>query len=326
MKISVIVPSFNQGRFIKKTIDSILDQDGVDKEILVMDGGSSDETLDILKQYNNLITWVSEPDRGQAHAINKGLKNATGDIHCFLNSDDVYYPGALKRAIDCFQQNKSIRIIYGNGNHIDEYDRHIEDYYNEPWDYERLLKACYICQPATFWRREITEHYGCLDETLHYSLDYDYWLRIGSCEPLHYLEGEKLAGSRMYPDNKTMSQKLPALEEALKVVRRYTPQPYTWLTGLAYVMASDEFEGKREYKTALNILKLAGDHSILLNKEILDKVILKIESNSIPIPCKKHSTKKLVSTCNAIVDMYNRNQLIYKISAELCKFLRALAT
>ena len=273
MKVSVIIPSYNQGQFIRRTIDSILLQQGVELEILVFDAGSKDGTIETLISYGNQIQWVSGPDRGQTDAINKGLKIATGDIHCYLNSDDIYYPGALQAVADTFQKNPSIRIIYGDADHIDENDEVIEPYYNESWNYERLLEVCYICQPATFWRRDITEEYGIFDDTLNYAMDYDYWLRIGSQEPMHYLEGVRLAGSRMYGDNKTMAHRLPVHYEILKVVRRKTETPYRWLKVLADIITNNEGQGYCFKRYANNIISLSKEYSIPLNGSMLAEMI-----------------------------------------------------
>lgn len=272
MKISVIIPSYNQGRFIRRTLDSVLAQRDVDVEVLVFDAGSRDGTLEVLESFGDRIQWLSEPDRGQTDAINKGLKVATGDIHCYLNSDDIFYPGALRTVVEAFQKNPASRVVYGDADHIDEHDAVIEPYYNEEWNYQRLLEICYICQPATFWRREITEEFGLFDDSLHYAMDYDYWLRVGSREPFLYLKGARLAGSRMYAGNKTTAFRLPVHEEILKVVRRKTATPYRWLRVFADFSARQEnlTFSRRGYAT--KVAQLSEQYSIPLDGPMLAEI------------------------------------------------------
>jgi glycosyltransferase involved in cell wall biosynthesis len=282
MKVSVIIPSYNQGRFIDRTIKSIITQKNCDFEILVFDAGSTDNTINILKSYADKIKWVSETDRGQTDAINKGLRLATGDIHCYLNSDDVFYPGALQEVVKTFSQNNNIRALYGDADHIDENDKWIEDYYNESWNFKRLLELCYICQPATFWRKEITQEYGLFDDTLQYAMDYEYWLRVGSCEAFYYLKGIKLAGSRMYAQNKTLAFRTPVHREILKVARRYTLTPYRWLKVLSDLESLDTGGKNRLKKYVQNIISNAKNTSIpidgKLGMEIVD-LLLNNKSN-----------------------------------------------
>lgn len=240
MKFSIVIPSYNQGRFVERTLESVLNQEEVDSEVLVFDGGSTDETLSILEKYSDHIAWRSGKDGGQADAINRGLHISTGDVLAYLNSDDVYYPGALKRVAEHFRQNPECSIVYGHGDHIDEDDKVIEPYPTEPWNYERLGEVCFLCQPAVFWRREVIERFGYFDDRLHYALDYEYWLRVGQEMDFHFLEGPPLAGSRMYEENKTMSRRLPAHREILKVAIRYDRNPYQWLKALSHVSIEED--------------------------------------------------------------------------------------
>ena len=269
MKFSIIIPSYSQGRFIRRTIESVLSQHEVEKEIFVFDGGSTDETLEVLKSFGKSIQWVSERDRGQTDAINKGLRLASGDVHCYLNSDDIFYPGALRAVVDAFEKYPDFRIIYGDADHIDEEDRFMESYYNEEWNFEKLLDVCYICQPAVFWRKEITQEYGIFDDSLNYAMDYEYWLRIGSVEPFFYLKGFKLAGSRMYADNKTLSRRGPVHREILQGARSNTLAPYRWLRVLSHIQATDKSGKVSAERYAENALTFADEFSIPIDDQIV---------------------------------------------------------
>jgi len=236
LRLSVITPSFNQGRFIERTIESVVSQDVPDLEYIVCDGGSSDETVAILKRYGERLRWVSEKDEGQAAAINKGIRATRGDIIGWINSDDVYYPSALASVLDFFEQHPERDALYGNANHIDEEDRVLEPYYTEDWDYGRLKDVCYLCQPAVFFRRRLIETHGLLDTRLRYCMDYDYWLRLGAHSPFARLP-RTLAGSRMYRDNKTIRERVEVHVEINDMLKRRVGKvPRKWLYNYAFAV------------------------------------------------------------------------------------------
>ncbi|OAI43296.1 hypothetical protein AYO41_02125 [Verrucomicrobia bacterium SCGC AG-212-E04] len=223
MKFSIVIPSYQQAEFLRATLDSVLTQDYPDREIIVRDGGSTDGSVEILRELgrDGGFRWISEPDGGQAAAINLGLREATGEIHAYLNSDDVYNPGALRRVAEYFTAHPECLVVYGNADHLHRDGTLMEAYPVEPWDYVRLQSVCFLCQPAVFWRREVEEKFGLFDPTLHFSMDYDYWLRVGKEVAFHHLAGTALAGSRLHWDTKTMSQRVPAHREYLQVVMRH---------------------------------------------------------------------------------------------------------
>lgn len=232
--ISIITPSLNQGRFLERTIQSVLSQKIEGLEYYVVDGGSTDESPSILARYRDRLQWRSEPDRGQAHAVNKGIRRARGEIIGWLNSDDIYYPGALAAVLQFFAAHPEAEILYGEANHIDERDRVLALYPTEDWDYGRLQEICFLCQPAVFFRRRLVERVGLLDEGLHYCMDYEYWLRIGRTTPFHRIP-QSLAGSRLYPDNKTLGSRLAVHREINDMFRRRLGRvPAKWLFGYAH--------------------------------------------------------------------------------------------
>ena len=210
-KISIITPSLNQGEYIEQTIQSVLDQEYPDLEYIIIDGGSTDSTLDILRKFSNRITWISEPDRGQSHAINKGLRMASGQVLAFLNSDDIYLPGTLLEVGRYYLQNPGsawltgkCRIIDQNGVEIRRVITHYKHFWLSIRSYRVLLIMDYISQPSTFFHRRVIEKVGYLDEDLEYAMDYDYWLRIGRQFRLDYLNSY-LACFRIHPFSKAGS-------------------------------------------------------------------------------------------------------------------------
>jgi glycosyltransferase involved in cell wall biosynthesis len=221
MKISVIVPSYNQARYLPATLDSLAGQNYPDLEVRIYDGGSTDGSVEILRNHPAQFWWVSKRDDGQAAAINRGLGEASGDILAFLNSDDIYYPRTLEAVAEYFERNPGCLVLYGDADHLNADGSIMEPYYTEPWNYDRLQEVCFLCQPAVFWRREIIERFGLLDDRLHFALDYEYWLRIGKHAPFHHLKGRVLAGSRLHADTKTLSQRTKAHREILSVVIRH---------------------------------------------------------------------------------------------------------
>jgi len=239
--ISIITPSFNQARYVERTIQSVLFQDIPDLEYFVIDGGSKDETLSILQRYSKSLTFISEKDNGQADAVNKGLKRVTGDIIGWLNSDDIYYPDTLKKIKCYFANHPDVDVVYGEAYHIDQNDEVIDRYPTETWDISRLIKTCFIAQPTVFLRRKVLQKYGYLNETLEYCLDYEYWLRLaGQGVRFGYLK-EILAGSRLYPETKTCSAPLKAQREALQMLKNQIGYvPHEWLITYAITVIKNQ--------------------------------------------------------------------------------------
>jgi glycosyltransferase involved in cell wall biosynthesis len=208
----------------------VLNQDYKDVEYIIMDGGSTDGTVEILKKYSDRITWTSEKDKGQSDAINKGLKMATGDIVAYLNSDDTYEPGAFQKVANFFKENPDRFWAYGKCKIIDRNDLEIRKpitfYKNlllKKYSYSKLLSENFISQPATFWKREIHAQEGFFDESEHFCMDYEFWLRIGKNSPAGVIH-EYLANFRYYADSKSGSVNKKQFQDELRLAKKYGEQ------------------------------------------------------------------------------------------------------
>jgi glycosyltransferase involved in cell wall biosynthesis len=182
MKISIVTPSFNQSDFLEETINSVISQDHPDLEYIIIDGGSTDRSVEIIKKYEKHLTyWISESDRGQTHAINKGFQKATGEILAYLNSDDLYLPHALSRVAGTFTMNPSIDLAYGNIQLIDEKSNYKRDIRFVPFNFQDLLyEGGCLHQTGTFWTKRIYDVLGGFDENLTFCMDYDFFVRAAA--------------------------------------------------------------------------------------------------------------------------------------------------
>jgi len=237
MNVSIVTPSYNQGVFIGRTLESVAIQSGAEIDHVIFDGGSSDTTVDVLRSFPGNIKWVSEKDGGQTDAVNKGIQATEGEIIGWLNSDDIYYPGAVSAVVSFFAAHPDIDVVYGMADHIDEFDRAFEEYPSEPWNFERLQDTCFICQPAAFFRRKVITEHGLLDTSLNYCMDYEFWLRLGKAGvKFGYLE-QKLAGSRLYAENKTLGSRVKVHAEINDVLARlFQTVPDRWLWNYAHAV------------------------------------------------------------------------------------------
>lgn len=181
--VTIITPSYNQGRYLESTIRSVLEQDYPRIEYIIIDGGSTDESLAIIQRFSKrLAYWESQPDRGQAQAVNKGLQRSRGEILSWLNSDDLLAPGAVGKAVKVLQDHSEIDVVYGRLARIDDSGKPVPTP-NLPkdrveFDLNHVIDECIVNQPGSFWRRRIMDRVGLLDERLIYSLDYQYWIRM----------------------------------------------------------------------------------------------------------------------------------------------------
>lgn len=219
--VTIVTPSFNQGRFIRATIESVLEQDYPALEYIVMDAGSTDETASVVAEYADRLTWISEPDDGQSHAINKGFKMASGEIVSWLNSDDVLVPGAVTKVVDAFTSDPEVVLVYGDAVVIDETGMpfgSIETHEPDSWALANV--ADHIVQPASFYRRDALEAVGWVDESLHFAMDWDVLIRLARRGPAIRIPAY-LAYGRVYGDAKTFSGGLPRWREIRMVIDRY---------------------------------------------------------------------------------------------------------
>jgi glycosyltransferase involved in cell wall biosynthesis len=219
-QLSVIIPSFNQAQYLEQTLLSIIDQNIGNIEIIVIDGGSTDNSVDIIKKYEkHLAYWVSEPDRGQSHAINKGFAKASGNIIAWLNSDDLYLPHTLQTVLNVFESQPEVDLLYGDVINFDEKGN--ESNYKvvefEPYDF---LSRISVHQPAVFWRKKILNEIGMLDESLHYVMDYDYWVRVFFNYKTLKIN-KPLAKFRVHSTSKTSSNPPAMYLEWRKVLSRF---------------------------------------------------------------------------------------------------------
>jgi glycosyltransferase involved in cell wall biosynthesis len=244
MIISIITPSFNQGQFLAATIESVISQEGdFSIDYIIVDGGSTDDSVDIIKKYDAMLQkgdwpvrckgitfrWLSERDKGQTDALMKGFRMANGEILAWLNSDDTYLPGALQTTADFFRANPETGLLYGDAYYCDTAGVIIGRYRTDEFDLDTLASVNFICQPSTFFRRDAFDLAGGLDESLHYSLDYDLWVKIGKLFPCRYLP-VYLSLYRLHETSKTIREDtlIRNCEEALSVaIRHYGWAPLT---------------------------------------------------------------------------------------------------
>jgi glycosyltransferase involved in cell wall biosynthesis len=255
--VSIVTPSFNQGRFLEETIKSVLNQDYPNLEYFVIDGQSTDNSLEIIKKYQDQITaWVSEPDQGQSEAINKGFNLSRGEIMAWINSDDLYLPGAVSMAVAFLEINPQTGMVYGDTELINIQGLKVGDFNAQQTNYDRLMRGgVYIPQPAAFWRKEVWDQVGQLNPDLHFAMDYDLWVRFAKISQISYTpqlwaqfrlhEGGKttLTDDRCWPEMKQVYQRegggLISVFMGKYILRRLLGPAWGWYKNLKFSVPGD---------------------------------------------------------------------------------------
>lgn len=221
--ISIVTPSYNQSAFLERTMRSVLDQGYPQLEYMVVDGGSTDGSVEIIRRFEGrLAWWSSEPDNGQSHAINKGLSKATGEVVGWLNSDDTLAPGALYRIGRVFAACRDVDLVYGNTNLIDADDRALSRNLAiqvAAFTLIRLNRNVW-CQPGTMWRRSLHERIGLLDESLHFAMDCDFWIKAALKGKICFMPFH-LANLRLHGATKSSTQAGEFIADLCEIDRRY---------------------------------------------------------------------------------------------------------
>ena len=262
--VSIVTPSFNQGSFLEETISSVLAQTYQPIEYIIIDGGSTDDSVEIIQKHaDRLAYWVSEPDRGQSHAINKGLQRSTGAVIGWLNSDDTLMPGTVARVVDAMEQDPM--VVHGSVRLIDADSKTITRpklaKRNQEFGIETIIGEGLVNQPGSFWNRAIMERVGYLNEDLNYIMDFELWVRmaLGGARFLR-LGDPPLATYRLTSDTKTVGSLYKVGLEKLAVL--------DWLMSDAELAAkiglsSDELESQAKKARSLASLKVARGYAHL---------------------------------------------------------------
>lgn len=232
--VSIVTPSFNQARFLEETIQSVLMQGYPHIEYIIVDGGSTDGSVELIEKYASLSVpgagnamskfrhsishWVSEQDKGQTDAINKGFNRAKGDILAWINSDDTYNPKAVAEAAVYLMENPGVAMVYADCNFIDEQGRIIGKFAARQTDYRRLRQGyVHIPQQTTFFRAKYWRELGPLDSSFYFAMDYDLWVRLAARAPIKYLPGKVWANFRIHASSKTNTNDERGWKEMLRV-------------------------------------------------------------------------------------------------------------
>ena len=233
MKISIVTPSYNQGKFIAQTFESVLSQDVSDIEYIVMDGGSTDSTKSVVKNYaakfrkkGISFKFISKKDKGQSDAINNGWRMASGDIITYINSDDYYNKNVLKKVTDYFRANPKTMWAYGGWNFVNQNGKLYQAVQPVIYKKQKLLDYCNIGQPSCFFRKELLNKVGLLNEQLHLTMDYDLWLRFATKYPAGVMDFP-ISNMRYHLEAKSGSRTMEHLFECFSLNKQYS-KTYSW--------------------------------------------------------------------------------------------------
>ncbi len=237
-KITVVTPSYNQARFLEATLQSVLNQGYPNLEYIVIDGGSTDGSVEILRRYaEHLAYWVSEQDDGQTDALVKGFAKATGDILCWLCSDDLLEPWTLKEVAQFFQENPQARVVYGDTTWMDAEGQLIQRRKETPFNrFIFLYEHNFIPQPSTFWRRDLYEEVGGLNPEFNLAMDSDLWIRFAEVTRIYHVR-RYWSYMRFYPEHKTHRLRATTPLEDQSIRRRYCGDEPDWSPKVKKIVA-----------------------------------------------------------------------------------------
>ena len=229
--VSIVTPSHNMAQYLPKTIQSVLSQDYPRIEYIVVDGGSTDATPEILRAYDGRLRCFTGKDKGPSDAAHRGFREAAGEIFAWLNADDTYLPGAIRTGVEYLLDHPGIDVVYGEGNWIDDHDAVIRRYPTLPYDPKTLQRDCFICQPASFIRASSYRRCG-LDPDVNQSFDYDLWIRMAKQNFRFASIPECLANSRMHRGAKTLREREDVFHASMRLLKRhYGYIPFPWVFG-----------------------------------------------------------------------------------------------
>jgi len=229
--VSIVTPSFNMARYLPQAIESVLAQDYPSIEYIVVDGGSTDDTLDILRAYGDRLRFTVGKDKGPSDAAHRGFQQATGEIFAWLNADDSFLPGAIRIGVDYLLAHPDVDVVYGEGYWIDEDGAVIRRYPTLPFDAKTLARDCFICQPASFIRASSYRRCG-LDPDVNQSFDYDLWIRMARQNFRFASIPQYLANSRMHRGAKTIRERADVFRASMQLLQRhYGYVPFNWVFG-----------------------------------------------------------------------------------------------
>ena len=271
--VSIVTPCLNGARFLEETIASVLAQDYPHIEYIVMDGGSTDGSLEILKRHEGRLRWISGRDRGTADAINRGFSLSRGQIFSYLNADDVYLPGAISAAVRSLSADPESSVVYGDAWWVDEAGRRIAPYPVRDFDRPLLARECFICQPASFMRREAFENAGGLDPDLHLTFDYELWMRLARVVEMRRI-AETLARSRMHASNKSLGQRGEVFRETFRILRRhYGYVPFQWVYGYLCYQADGRDQFFEPFRPSIARYLQSLPHGLWVNRNAMTRYL-----------------------------------------------------
>ncbi|CAH1552795.1 glycosyltransferase family 2 protein [Vibrio rotiferianus] len=243
--ITVVIPSFNQGQFLEHNLKSVFAQ-SIPIEVFVVDGGSSDDSLDIIKKYQHLLSgWRSHKDNGQAAAINEGVQMGKAPYVCWLNSDDFFYEGALQELFAAIHEAPNSPFVYGQCNTTDAFGRDVAKYLTLPFNHYIFANFCFVCQPGTLIRRECWDAVGGLDENLRMAMDYELWWKLANTFGKPRYVKSLVSATRAHQAAKTLNNTDLHYQESMQVVKQYwggVPAKWHWARPLMHCLRKIEFK------------------------------------------------------------------------------------